>query len=399
LEPNGRRPSAPAMARRSRSSYVQRRSWANIFANRSRFRVAQPSHPRRCVLACALHSQCTTNMLAIAEISRRATRGGAATHLSLPGPRAKTVDAPLREGDLVGDVYRVEALIGEGGMGLVFAARHVALGHAVAIKCLRPAAYDHQDVRARFHWEARAGRQIRSEHVARVMGEGTLEGGAPYIVMELLDGIDLGRFMEQRKDSLAVEEAVDYILQACDGLSKAHAAGIVHRDLKPENLFLTRRADGSTLVKVIDFGVSSFRELASWAEVLAATSGPSALLGSPAYMSPEQVRCFEKIDARADVWSLGVILYELLTGSLVYGGTSLAVILKKIRDEPPVPARARRAGLPVALDDVILRCLEKDPDRRFQSVVDLARALIPFAANKQRGPAIGSGTNRRTTWT
>jgi serine/threonine-protein kinase len=283
-------------------------------------------------------------------------------------------DAALpREGDLVAGKYRIENLLGRGATAVVMAARHIELGHRVAIKflvsahdCPRPV------LEARFLEEARTTVQISSEHVVRITDFGRLEDGNPYQLMELLDGADLAQLLLERKTPFAVEEAVGYVLQACEAIAEAHALGVVHRDLKPANLFLSRRADGSALVKVLDFGISKSR-------TAAASVGRTALLGTPAYMSPEQVEDPEAVDARTDVWALGATLYELLTGRLVYEGGSLDALLARIASDPPTPASARRPEVPRQLDRVLLRCLEKDPAARMPNVAELARALLPFA--------------------
>ena len=279
--------------------------------------------------------------------------------------------------------YRVEGVIGEGGMGIVVAARHVGFGHRVAIKYLRPTPFQREDVRARFRWEGRATSRLRSEHVVRVTDAGTLGDGTPYIAMELLEGVDLGVLL-RRQGPLGTEEAVDYILQACKAIGESHALGIVHRDLKPANLFVTRRADGSALVKVIDFGLSSGVDFGR--NTYASDGRPTnvELMGSPAYMAPEQIRNFEAVDARADVWSLGAILYELLTGSLIHDDTSLGPLLARICHCDVKSARRHRPDLPEELDSIVLRCLERSPEKRFQSASDLAQALFPFAAQYWR---------------
>jgi serine/threonine-protein kinase len=290
----------------------------------------------------------------------------------------------LREGDRIAGKYRVEKVIGEGGMGIVVAARHVEIGRQVAIKYLRPTLRNRADAVARFRWEARAAALIRSEHVVRCLDVGTLEGGAPYIMMELLEGHDLGHLVDHRKAPLAVEEAIDYVLQACEALAEAHAMGIVHRDLKPENLFLSRRANGTSLVKVIDFGISTLVEGGISRDIPKKTPPSGALTGSPAYMSPEQLKDSDDVDARSDIWSLGVILHELLTGKLLYNEPSILAMTTRICSEPVPSVRERRADLPRALDRVVLRCLEKDPARRVQSVAELALALRPFASRRSR---------------
>jgi len=322
----------------------------------------------------------------------------ATVNSGIPRARATIATAPLAdrrgaptplspvplEGELLDGRYRVEEIVGEGGMGVVVAARDLELGHRVAIKLLRPNACRNDDMVARFRWEARASLRIRSEHVVRVTDAGTLSTGAPYIVMELLEGVDLAELLRARGAPLDVAEAVDYVLQACEALAEAHALGIVHRDLKPANLFITRRADGTALVKVIDFGISSGVEITIDESSPDRPAVKVEIMGSPAYMAPEQVADFDAVDGRADVWSLGAILYELLTGSLIHDEQSIAVLLAKVRYCPVASPRLRRADLPEALDQLILSCLERDPDRRVQSVSELATALLPFAAERSR---------------
>jgi serine/threonine-protein kinase len=276
--------------------------------------------------------------------------------------------------------YLVEEPLGEGGMGIVVAARHLELGHRVALKYLRPEACRRPDLVDRFRWEGRSALRIRSEHVVRVLDAGTTPNGVPYLVMELLEGKDLATLMEERRGPLPVEEAIDYVLQACEAIAEAHALGIVHRDLKPENLFLTERPDGSPLIKVIDFGISSGLERRP--EGPSPADGCREILGSPAYMSPEQVRSFEGVDARADLWSLGAVLYELVTGRLIHDDASVGALLTKTCHCAVRPPRTHQPDLPEALDTTILRCLEKDRTRRIQSVAELARALAPVAPRR-----------------
>ena len=216
--------------------------------------------------------------------------------------------SPVKLGEMLAGKYRVERVLGAGGMGVVVLARHVQLDQLVALKFLLAQSLTNPKVVARFEREARAVVKLKSEHVARVLDVGTMEAGAPYIVMEYLEGEDLSQTVE-RRGPLPVAEAVDYLLQACEALAEAHGMGIVHRDLKPGNLFLTRRVDGKSLVKVLDFGIS---KLEGGREDLALTQ-PAEVVGSPKYMSPEQLRASRLADARSDIWSLGVILYELIT--------------------------------------------------------------------------------------
>jgi serine/threonine-protein kinase len=282
----------------------------------------------------------------------------------------------VREGEVLGGKYRVERVLGQGGMGVVVAAEHLQLGQRVALKFLLPEACENPQAVARFLREARAAVQIQSEHVARVTDVGQLESGAPYMVMEFLRGSDLNQIVQQR-GALPVADAVDYVLQACEAIAEAHSLGIVHRDLKPPNLFLTRRPDGSELVKVLDFGISK----ATRADLVPVNlTNTSATMGSPVYMSPEQVRNVKDVDARADLWSLGVILHELLARETPFYADTAPALFAMITADPPVSLRQHRADAPAELEAVVLKCLEKDRARRYQTVAELARALRPFAS-------------------
>jgi serine/threonine-protein kinase len=281
-------------------------------------------------------------------------------------------------GQILAGKYRVERVLGQGGMGVVVAATHLQLGQLFALKFLLPHMCEHGEAVARFAREARAAVQIQSEHVARVSDVGTLESGAPYMVMEYLQGSDLSDVLQAR-GPLPIAEAVGFVLQACEAIAEAHSLGIVHRDLKPANLFLTRRRDGSPLVKVLDFGISKALQESLTGSAPSVTS-TTAVMGSPLYMSPEQVRSSKSVDARSDVWALGVILQELVTGHPTYVAETASALMAMIAADPPPPLRARRPDAPAQLEAAVLRCLEKDRDRRMPNVAELARAIAPFAA-------------------
>jgi hypothetical protein len=276
-------------------------------------------------------------------------------------------------GDLVAGKYRVERVLGEGGMGVVVLATHEQLDQRVALKFLLPSVVAQPEVVARFLREARAAVKIHSEHVARVIDVGTLDTGAPYMVMEFLEGEDLAQALE-RRGPLAAQEAVGYLLEACEAIAEAHALGVVHRDLKPGNLFLARRPSGAPVVKVLDFGISK-APLSSKEQAL---TNVDAVMGSPAYMSPEQMRASRDVDPRSDIWSLGVVLFELLTQRVPFQGETMAALVAAILQDRPPPLRSLRGDAPSGLQAVIERCLEKDPARRFSSVAELARALVPL---------------------
>lgn len=282
-------------------------------------------------------------------------------------------ETSVRPGDRVIGKYLVERVLGEGGMGVVVAAHHETLNQKVAIKFLLPAALGDRSATERFVREARAAAQIQSEHVARVTDIGLLDSGSPYMVMEYLDGHDLCGELK-RRGALPPEEAADYMLQALEALAEAHAVGIIHRDLKPANIFLAKRKDGSRLVKVLDFGIS--KAISSGDVSLTATS---VLMGSPLYMAPEQIRDAKSVDCRADIWSLGVILYECLSGDVPFGGDTLSGLLAQIVADPPPPLGTVRPDLPPSITSIVDRCLEKNRERRVQDVAELARLLAPIA--------------------
>ena len=284
------------------------------------------------------------------------------------------------EGDVVAGKYRVERVLGVGGMGVVVAAQHIRLDEKVALKFLLPEATRNRDAVARFEREARAASKIKSEHVARVSDVGTLESGAPYMVMEYLEGTDLSGLLEKH-GALPVHQAVDFVLQACEALAEAHSLGIVHRDLKPANLFCIRRADGQLCIKVLDFGISKLTAPGSEAAGMTRTT---AIMGSPLYMSPEQIRTSKGVDVRTDVWSLGVILFELVTRSLPFYAESMTELIVKIAVEPATPFRPLRPDAPPGFEHVLARCLEKNRDLRFQTVADLALALADYAPPQSR---------------
>ncbi len=286
-------------------------------------------------------------------------------------------------GEVVGDKFRVEAVLGEGGMGTVFAAHHVLLDQYVAVKLLSPELARQESVVARFLREAKAAARLRSEHVARIMDVGSLPGGQPYIVMELLEGEDLEQRLT-RAGPLPTSDAVDFILHALEAMAHAHAEGIVHRDLKPANLFVVNTPDRGEIVKVLDFGIAKLAEGSS----AAAADGRAGVLtgehalGSPSYMAPEQVRASRTLDARADIWALGAILYELLTHKTAFDGATVGEIFANVLQESPRPVQELRTDVPPEVAAFITRCLEKRPDQRFPDVAAAARAIAPFGSGK-----------------
>ncbi|MEZ4400958.1 MAG: protein kinase [Kofleriaceae bacterium] len=273
----------------------------------------------------------------------------------------------IEAGSVVAEKYWVERVLGRGGMGVVVAATHLQLGQRVALKFLKPEAARDGELVERFLREARASCRLRGEHCGRVIDVGTLADGLPYIVMEYLEGNDLATVLA-RSGPLPVATAVDYVLQACIGLVEAHAAGLIHRDLKPANLFLTRRPDGTEQVKVMDFGIAK-----AMGPIDAAITESAAVMGSPGYMSPEQLRSARDVDVRSDLWSMGVVLYELVTGRRPYEAATITELAVLLATEP-VPALP--STMPRAFAAAVMRCLEKEPRRRFATVAELAAALV-----------------------
>jgi serine/threonine-protein kinase len=260
-------------------------------------------------------------------------------------------------------------------MGVVVEAHHVQLDEKVAIKLLLPEALADTEVVARFSQESRAVVKIKNDHVVRVIDVGTLDSGAPFMVMEYLDGLDLGTWLE-RRGPLPIEQTVDFVLQTCEALADAHTMGIVHRDLKPSNLFCVRSSDSRLRIKVLDFGVSKVLGKAGADLRMTKTQ---TVMGSPLYMSPEQMQSARNVDLRTDIWSMGAVMFELLTGKPPFPGETFSEVCAKAMAAPAPELRQHMANAPRQLERVITRCLQKDRTRRYANVADLAQDLAPVA--------------------
>jgi serine/threonine protein kinase len=299
-------------------------------------------------------------------------------------PRAEEeFEMPFTIGQVIAGKFEITKLLGVGGVGFVVAANHLELGQKVALKFLKPDMLANTQVAGRFAHEALAAARIKSEHVARVYDVGSLEDGTPFIVMEFLDGRDLFDIVTQDGPQ-PVRLAVDYMLQACEALADAHSCGIVHRDVKPENLFLLHRSEGIELIKILDFGISKLALTGSAFKSNVPLVKTMLPVGSPVYMSPEQIRASKETDHRTDIWSLGCVLYELLTGGAAFDAPTLTQLSAAILETNPTPPSRHRPDVPPEIDAIVKRCLEKNPADRFQNVAQLAMALYPYGPRRSR---------------
>jgi serine/threonine protein kinase len=304
----------------------------------------------------------------------------------LPAPEAEPYPA-LVQGEIVADRYRLGPVIGAGGMGIVYKAQHIELGTWVAFKVIRPDIARNSSIWRRFSREARALAALHNKHVVRVHDAGTLPSGLRYLVMELLEGIDLRRLL-LKEGSLPVNRAVDYAIQVCSALGDAHRLHIIHRDVKPENIFLAQYRACEPTIKLLDFGVALFLDDTGQLTI------PGRGVGSPHYLSPEQLQNPSEIDQRSDVWAVGLLMYELLAGRSPFQGMNAAHTCLKITRGPMPSIEEARPGLPPRLCEIIQQCLAVDPAGRPQSADELIAALEPFSsrhAGASGTPKDGSG--------
>ena len=271
-------------------------------------------------------------------------------------------------GSTVAGKYRIEHVLGQGGMGTVYKATHLLLDRPVALKVLHSGRLELPNATERLLREGRSLARLRGRHVARLLDVEKLESGFCYLVLEYLEGEDL-RVVLKRSGHLSHEIAGSYVLQACEALAEAHAQGIIHRDIKPSNLFLALMQDGAREIKVIDFGIA--KRIVDLSDLTHSHS----LVGSPQYMSPEQLRSDRDVDARCDIWSLGVALYELLTGRLPYTGANVLAICASILESTPRRPSEFNPDIPHGIDAIVGKCLARDPAERFVSVHELGGAI------------------------
>jgi serine/threonine-protein kinase len=300
-------------------------------------------------------------------------------------------------GDVLDGKYRVEHLLGEGGMGAVAKATHLLRRAPVALKFMSGAVLSMQGAVERFVNEGVAASQIDSDHVVKVFDVGRLPSGAPYLVMEYLDGLDLGQILEREGPTLPVPRAIHFTLQTLRALHTAHAAGIVHRDMKPSNVFVIERDGERDFVKLVDFGISKVRT-ADDGQAAPHLTRTNSALGTPLYMSPEQARSPRDVDHRTDLYSVGAILYEMLTGRTPYTSDTgeFTEILFKIFTTEPEPLSRLRPDLPEGLAAMVHRALTREPDGRFPTATDMAEALSVYADERSNQVIARLRTGRRS---
>jgi eukaryotic-like serine/threonine-protein kinase len=328
--------------------------------------------------ACA---DCRTIVSMLVKDDGRSTTDPFARTLAVDASPEPPSSKDFSPGEMFEEKYRVERMIGAGGMGVVAEATHLGLGRRVAIKFMRAESRSNPEGAVRFLREARACANLSSDHVVRVFDNGMSKSGDPYLVMELLRGEDLAELLK-RETKVDPGRAVRWVLEACDAIAEAHELGVVHRDLKPANLFLAEGKGGEKKIKVLDFGISKLIGEGSFGGL----TSQSAMLGSPRYMSPEQTRSSARADSRTDIWALGVVLFELMTGTTPFDAENAVGLAAAIMTQAPPRLRERRPDAPPALEKIVMRCLEKNPEDRFDSISSLTTALASYATRATLPP-------------
>ncbi len=285
-------------------------------------------------------------------------------------------------GTVLENKYKIVGTLGEGGMGAVYAAVHEEIGRRVAVKMLHPRFSDNAQAVQRFYQEARIAGNLGHANICDVMDIGKTPGGLPFMVMPLLEGRSLGQELDEC-ETLSASRALDIMCQVLSALSVAHEAGIVHRDLKPENIFLTHMGDRKDFVKILDFGISKVISAAAPGADNLTTTG--MVMGTPYFMSPEQARGSKTVDQRTDIYAAGVLLYYLLTGVHPFEAGSYNELIVKIVTEPFRPPRARNPAIPVSVEQVIFKAMEKEPEKRFHTAAEFKEALLTRARDSGMG--------------
>ncbi|MBN1652722.1 MAG: protein kinase [Deltaproteobacteria bacterium] len=308
--------------------------------------------------------------------------------------RVEALDPLL--GTVLQDRYRIVSRLGEGGMSVVYVVEHTLIGRRLALKVLDPSLANNANAISRFYREARAAAAIDDEQIVEVVDVGKLDNGSPYMLMELLNGRDLRKELEAT-GPMTIERAVAIAIHCCRALGKAHRKGVVHRDIKPENVFITQRSDGSELIKILDFGVSKMVESGTDLKNGSLTRTGTAI-GTPHYMSPEQINGTRDIDPRADIYAMGVVLFEMLANRIPFEATNYPLLVMKIMNEQPPSLMGLRSDIPPELDQVVQRALSRKRDARFSSMADFAEALAPFSNSSVPQLTQSGVVLRETPW-